>query len=253
MYIEVLNNIGLSTNEARIYNALLELKVGTVSAISRHAGIDRRNVYDTIHRLIKQGLVYQIMPRKTLTYAPVSPEKLREFVEEKVKELETALPGMLKKFDLVSPIQQISIFKGIRGLKSYINLILKTGQDVYGLGSKGSWFDPRVRNFSIRACQEWKKKKIKGKYIYDAEIKNHPEVMKWIGGAYKFLPKKYSSNSSLEIFGDYVVIYSGMSPKELDDDISFFVLRDKTLARDYLKWFELIWDLLPAVNKKPTC
>lgn len=245
MYLEVLNNIGLSTNEARIYNALLEIKIGTVSAIAKHTGIDRRNIYDTIQRLINQGLVYQVLPKKTLTYAPVNPEKLRELIDEKMKDLEDSLPGMLKKFNLVSPTQQISVYKGVRGLKNYINLILKTGKNIYGLGSKGSWFDPRVKNFSIRASKKWQEKKVRGKYIFDAEIKKYPDVIKWIGGEHKFLPKKYSSNSSLEIFGDYVVIYSGMSIKELDNDISFFVLRDKTLARDYLKWFELIWDLLP--------
>lgn len=244
-YIETLHQIGLSLNEARVYSALLEIKAGTVSAIAKQTGVDRRNIYDTIARLIKQGLVYQILPKKILTYAPVNPEKLREFVDEKAKDLELVLPQMTKKFNLVSPGQNISLFKGVRGLKNYINLILKTGKDFHGLGSKGSWFDPRVRDFSIRAAQKWREKKIKARYIFDAEIRDCPEVLQWLGGSYKFLPPKYSSNSSWEIFGDHVVVYSGMTPKELDDDITFFVMKDKTLASDCRKWFSLIWDLLP--------
>jgi len=250
MHVELLTDIGLSLNEARIYNTLLEIKGGTISAIARHAGIDRRNVYDTMQRLIKRGLAYQILPKKILTYAPVHPEKLKEFLTEKMDDLEDSLPGLIKKFDLASSNQQIFIYKGIQGLKNYIKLVLKTGKAVHSIGAKGSWFDPRVASFAKRASKTWATKKVGSKIIYDWEIRNHPDVTRMVGKDYKFLPKKYSSDSQVDIVGDYIVIYSGINIKELDDDITMFVLRDKTLAKDYSKWFEFMWDMLPERNSK---
>lgn len=244
MFLETLQSLGLSPNEAKIYNALLEIKSGSIDAISSLANVHRRNTYDAVKRLVNKGLVLQVLPKKTLTYTAVHPNKLQEFLDEKVKDLQNNLPGLINKYEKFSPKQEVCVYKGVGGLKNYIQLILKEAKTLYGIGSKGSWFDPRIKNFAFRAGREWVKKKIASKIIYDFELKEHIEVIKAIGRNYKFLPKKYSTNTSVEIFGDYVVIYSGISIKELDQDITIIVLKDKTLAQDYLKWFEFMWDCL---------
>lgn len=251
MDTETLELIGLTPNEAKIYRSLLELKKGSIWDIAKHAEIDRRNAYDAIHRLIHKGLAFQVLPKKFLTYAPVHPEKLRELVEEKSVALEKALPRLVKKFNLVSAPQSVYVYKGIGGLKNYIDLEIRTGETIYGLGSKGSWFDPRIKSFATRAAKRFAAAKIKSQVIYDETLRGHPEVIEAISarGEYKFLPKKYAGGSSLEIFGDYVALYSGMETLRLDDDITIFILKDKTLAQDYKKWFDFMWEALPAVKK----
>lgn len=246
MDLETLSNLGILTpNEVKIYLALLDLKEGSIDAITKKSGVHRRNAYDAIQRLIGKGLIFQVLPKKILTFSPVHPDKILELIDEKRKDLEDALPMLRNKFIQDSAPQAAYIFKGIGGLKNYINLILETGKDIYGIGSKGTWFDPRIKNFSIRAGKELEKKKIKSFLIYDWEMKDYPEVMRVIGKPYKFLPKKYSTGSSIDIFGDYIAIYSGVNIKELDQDITIFILKDKTLACDYKKWFDLLWDMLP--------
>ncbi len=251
MDTETLELLGLTPNEAKIYKALLELKKASIWDISKHAEIDRHNANAAIHRLIHKGLAFQVLPKKFLTYAPVHPEKLRELVEEKSVALEKALPGLIKKFDLVSAPQVIYVYKGIGGLKNYIDLEIRTGATIYGLGSKGSWFDPRIKSFATRAAKRFAAAKIQSKIIYDDALRGHPEALEAISarGEYKFLPKKYAGESSLEIFGDYVALYSGMETMRLDDDITIFILKDKTLAQDYKKWFDFMWEALPAVKK----
>ena len=109
-YEDILVDLGLSPNEAKIYKALLDLKKGSIWNISSYANIHRRNTYDAIQRLIDKGLVFQVLPKKFLTYAPVNPEKLREMVEEKTSELELAMPFLLKKFNTVNQSQSIYIY-----------------------------------------------------------------------------------------------------------------------------------------------
>src|SRR3990167_7311692 len=84
------------------------------------------------------------------------------------------------------------------------------------------------------------------KIIYDDSVRNHPEVIKAIGGENKFMTKEFSTESSIDIFGDYVAIYSGINPKQLDDEITIFILKDKSLARDYMKWWKFMWSVLPV-------
>lgn len=244
MYLETLESLGLTPNEAKIYRALIDIKQGSIGDISNYANIHRRNTYDAIRRLIAKGLAYQILPKKNLTFAPVHPDKLRELIDEKAKELNNALPGLTKKFEAVNAGQSVYIYKGIGGLKSYINLILQQGKDIYGIASKGTWFDPRIAKFIATAVKKLKDKKIKTKLIYDFEVENRPEVMKAISPCYKILPKQYSTGSSIDVFGDYVAIYSGMDIKSLDEEITIFILKDKTLALDFKKWFQFMWDHL---------
>ncbi|MCX6715403.1 MAG: hypothetical protein NT077_00080 [Candidatus Taylorbacteria bacterium] len=249
MYIEMLEELGLTPNEAKIYFALLELKNGTIWDISTHAQIHRRNTYDAIQRLVHKGLAYQVLPKRNLTYAPTHPEKLRELVEEKASKLEDQLPGLVTRFNKVSLPQVVNVYRGVGGLKNYIDLEISTGKDIYGIGEKGSWFDKRVENYILRnALKRYKKAGIKCHAIYDYEAGKRPEVIANVGGEYKILPKKYSTGSSIEVFGDYVAIYSGMKLAGLEEDILITILKDKTLAADFMKWWQFMWDMLPVRN-----
>ncbi len=240
-----LEKLGLTPNEAKIYSVLLELKEASIGNISLHAVIHRRNVYDAIQRLIEHGLVFQVLPKKVLTYSPVHPDKLKELVEEKERELNAILPGLIRKFNRSSSPQSVYIYKGVGGLKNFITLILKENKDVYGIGSKGTWFDKRISSFAKKAEVQYKRSKIKSHLIFDEVVKKHPEVFTAIGGSYKFLPKKYCSESSVDIFGNYVAIYSGVNMLGLESEINIFILKDKTLAQDFMKWWQFMWDMLP--------
>jgi predicted DNA-binding transcriptional regulator len=244
-YAKNLEDLGLTPNEARIYYSLLKLKHGSIDGIAKSANIHRRNVYDTLERLQQKGLIHQVVSSKTLLFSPVEPEKLNEIVQEKQNSLNMILPALNKIFKEDELPQTAVVYKGVGGLKSYIRLVLKTNETNYTIGGKGSWFDPRIVKFVISAEKKWREQKQKSCDIFDAEIKKYPEVPKYIGGKFKYLPKKYSSKSQIDIFGDYVAIYSGIGPKGFDDEISIFVLKDKQMAADYKKWFQLLWDLLP--------
>jgi HTH-type transcriptional regulator, sugar sensing transcriptional regulator len=249
MYNDILEELGLTPNEAKIYMALLELKNGTIWDISTHAGIHRRNTYDAIHRLMYKGLAFQVLPKRNLTYAPVHPDKLKEYVEDKINSLEKGLPGMIKKYNKVNTSQFVNVYKGVGGLRNYIDLEISVGKDIYCLGGKGSWYDERVLDYVIRkAYRKYKEAGIKSYMIYDQEAGTRSDVVKYIGNNYKILPKKYSSNSSVDVFGDYVAIYSGMNVKNLEDDITITILKDKTLAQDFMKWWQFMWDMLPKVK-----
>lgn len=243
MSLEILEGLGLTQNEAKIYRTLIDLKQGSIGDISEHANIHRRNTYDAIKRLLAKGLAFQVLPKKTLTFGPVHPDKLKELLEEKNDELNSLLPGLVKKFETINASQSVYVYKGVGGLRNYMDLILKEGKDIFGIASKGTWFEARTIDYAVKTAKKLKEKNIKTNLIFDFELKNHPEVLEIIDN-YKILPQKYSTGSSMDIFGDYVAIYSGVGPKALSTDITIFILKDKTLALDCKKWFDFMWDNL---------
>ena len=249
MYREILEEIGLSPNEAKIYEALLNLGEASVPEISANTGIHKRNIYDTVPRLLKKGLLYLIVNTKENRYSPVEPKKLADLIWEKENKLKNILPKMEMDFKKVNKKEEVYIYKGIEGFKNYLRDILKVGEDVYFIGAKGGWFDKNLQTFIRRFLKEAEKKKIKYHHIFDAEIKKMaPDILKNVGKPYKFLPQKYSTVGAIDIFGDRVVTFSGLSLKNIDDSITLVVIVNKELADCYRTWFKFIWDHCPEVK-----
>ena len=98
MYQEILEGLGLSPNEGKIYEALVESGESSISAVALSANIHRRNAYDAMHRLIEKGLVFQIFSPTENKYNAVDPDKLVELLGEKQRQLEKALPDLKRKF-----------------------------------------------------------------------------------------------------------------------------------------------------------
>jgi hypothetical protein len=78
-------------------------------------------------------------------------------------------------------------------------------------------------------------------FDYDVREKT-PEILNVVGKPYKFLPKKYSSQTAIDIFGPYVVTFVGVNPGELSEEPLQFVLKSRRLADGYRKFFQFMWD-----------
>ena len=247
MHTTLLQELGLPLNEAKIYEALLTYGGSSVSTVSLRSGVHRRNTYDGLHRLIEKGLVYEVFSQGETVYEAVEPGKLMEFVKEQERSLELAMPDLVALHDAERIPQKASIYKGPNGVKDYLRLILKEQKDVYSFGAKGAWFDPRIIGFTRRFLEDAKQKNIRFHHIFDADIHAlKADVPHAVGKPYKVLPKEFTTTSCIDIFGDYIVTYTGLYLGKLSDDLTLFVMRSPRLAKSYRKWFQMIWDLLPT-------
>jgi len=128
-----------------------------------------------------------------------------------------------------------------------IHDLFREGKDGYFIAANFGWFDPRYETFRKQFLKETKRKGIKFYHLFSHEVKEKAgERIKEVpNNTYKFLPKKYCTNSAIDIFGDYVVTYNGITFSNIDENVTIFVLRDQCLAESYRTWFRMIWVLLP--------
>jgi len=243
MYEEVLRDIGLSPNEARVYEALLHTGEASVQTISIKSKVHRRNVYDSLSKLMEKGLASEVFIKGEKHFKATNPRRLLELIKEKEEKINHVLSEMENKYAAVEEKEEAYFYRGVEGFKNYLQDILKTKETVYFIGAKAFWLDPRLKHFLPRFERERKKLGIKFKHIFDHEVKEQkPEILKLVGKPYKFLPKKYSSPTAIDIFGDYVVAFVGVKPGELDEEPIQFVMKSKTLADGYRKFFQFMWD-----------
>ncbi len=243
MSLSILKELGLSVNEAKIYEALLDLNEAGVGDISSNSKIHRRSVYDAIGRLIDKGLVFLILAKGENTYAPVDPGKLMELLKEKEVALNRAMPDLEKRYKKKKASQEAYIYRGVEGFKNFMRDVLRVRRDVYTIGGKLAWLDPEIKNFSEHALREIKRKNINFHILFDEKVKEKDSnKYKKFGKNYRFISDKYLTSSTISIFGDYVVNYTGQYIQKIDELGTMFIIRDEELADSYRKWFELLWD-----------
>lgn len=253
MYQEILEGLGLSPNEAKIYETLVERGESSVSDIAVAAKIHRRNTYDAIERLINKGLCFQIFSTTENRYNAVDPDKLTEILAEKQEQLLKTLPVLKKKFSERYAPEEAYIYRGLEGQKNIWRDVLRVGEESYFIGAKAGWFDPRLEANRVAFFKEANRKKLKFIQLFDHEVKAQiPNFPKHFPGdlKYRFLPQKYSTNSGLHVFGDYVVTYTGLTIGKIDENVVFFVIHSKNLAESYRTWFWYMWEQSTEDSKK---
>lgn len=242
---ELFEMLGLSPNEGKIYETLIEKGESTISDISVAAKIHRRNTYDAMQRLIDKGLCFQIFSTHENLYNAVDPDKLTEMLAERQDKLNLALPTLKKKFGSRLAPEEAYIYRGFEGQKNIWRDVLRVGQDSYFIGAKGGWFDPKIETARNSFFKEANRKQIKFIQLFDHQtITKMPNFPKYFPGKlkYRILPPKYSTDSAIHIFGDYVVTYTGLNIGKISDDVVFFVIHSKKLAESYRTWFAYMWE-----------
>lgn len=242
-YTQDLQSLGLSPNEAKIYEALVENGESTISDISVTAKVHRRNAYDAVSRLIDKGLCFQVVSPSGDRFGAVDPNKLKELIGEKEKMLQGILPNLQERYHASAAKEEAFIYRGLEGQKNIFRDMLRVGADSYFIGAKGGWFDPRIETARKSFFKEANKKKIKFIQLFDYGIKTLDNFPKHFEGdlKYRVLPKEYSNNSAIHIFGDYVVTYTGLPIGKINTDTVFFVIHSKDLAESYRQWFWYMW------------
>jgi len=251
MYSQIFQQLGLAKNEAKIYESLLREGELSVGQVSQKAQVHRRNVYDSMNRLVEKGLVFEIIQSKENRYQAVDPNKLMELVEEKQLMLSRVMPELDSLFRAKPQEQSVFIYRGIEGWKNYMRDILRVGEDFYCIGAKGAWMDERLLHFFPRFMNETKKLNLNYYHLFDFEIKalGH-EITEHVGENYKFLPPGYSTSNSIDIFGPQVNILQNIQVGGVHEtSFSMTVIVNQQIADAFRTWFRFMYDFCPTDTK----
>lgn len=242
----MLVELGLSPNEAKIYETLVQEGEISIATIALKGQINRRNVYDALNRLVEKGLVFPVFTKGENFYNAVDPVKLIEFVKAKEEKFLRALPGLRQVYATKPKNNELYVYKGPEGYKNHLRDILRLKEDVFFIGDQGNYLDAKIKTFTDSFWQEAGRTNMLFNRLLDAQLIQKYQLLPKIAGKYKFLPAKNSSPGTCVIFGDYVVNLSQTNLCAIDEKITIYVLRDYNLANSYRYWFQFMWDSLPG-------
>ncbi len=237
---KLLGEFGLTRNETRIYLTLLNIGSALAGEVTEKTGIHRRNVYDALERLQEKGLVSYIIINNKKWFNPANPNRFLDIIEEKKHELDSRkkeFENVLPKLNLARSLTEkhdVRFFKGVEGLKTVYEDILRTGKDYEGYGP-GKEMEKILKFYFKHYIQKRKKLKIKTRLIYPEKDRGKQFVKAPLSQV-KFLPDKYTSYAALRIYGDKVALLL-LS----EDNPLAIIIKNRKIAEGYRKYFDVIW------------
>jgi len=119
----LLEDVGLTKGEIKVYFTLLKIGETTTGKIIEEAQISAGKVYQILDKLIRKGLATYIMKEKTRYYDATSPESILDFIEEKEKDLKDKGERIKKELPALLAFQKehvrtnkTRIFTGLKGI-----------------------------------------------------------------------------------------------------------------------------------------
>src|SRR3989344_2051758 len=83
-----LKELNLSEGQIAVYAAVLELGISSLNKIHEKTGIERRNIYDILNKLIEKGLISYTIEKGKKTFQSTHPNKIISYLEDKKRDVE---------------------------------------------------------------------------------------------------------------------------------------------------------------------
>ena len=239
-FTDTLQSLGLAKNEALLYETLVQNGELSVSSLSVKSGIHRRNVYDTVARLVDKGLIFEVIGENENIYCAVDPSKLREMLAEKEALLDKQLPDLEKLYAENPPASAVYMLRGKEGWKQIMRDILRLEADVHTIAANGGWNERNLGSFFNQFKKQAEVLGINFYILYDASSKE--QDIKQLDPIRRYLPKQYDTASSIDIFADRVVIMRNIKDGATSEDDVAVMIINQTVADSYRKWWQFMWD-----------
>lgn len=252
----VLENLGLTKNEAKIYLIILKLGSTNAAQIIANSGLHRGMVYDTLEKLIGQGLVCKIVTKKHRIFEAANPQKLLTLLKSKKEryltlhntkeeQLHAILPTLSNLSDNTSPVT-VKFLKGQEGMLTVLAEIIQQRPRtvlVIGAGSEEYTVIPRSIN-------RYHKQRINHKIMVRELFRDTPfarqrahELATMPFAEVRILPKGIQKPTHIDIYNERVTLYTSLP----NQSATITMIDNQNLADAMTEYFELIWNISEKV------
>ena len=248
MQIEnTLKEIGLTGSEAKVYLASLKIGQSSKGKILSEWEVASSKIYTILEKLMKKGLVSMIIKNNVRFYSPAPLQRIRDFLNNKKKQIEEEERIIEKAIPLLTNLQTVKnesiaeIFKGWNGLETAYSSILsklQKNEDVLIIGASKGTNVEMTQNFFSKYSNLAKSKGINVKIIFNESSRKYVSDMEKelkIHFDKRFLSK--SSSVEMAITLDYMAIVI------LKEEPIIILIKDRETADSFITYFKALWEI----------
>lgn len=243
--MEILEKLGFTRGEVRVYTALLEIGESTTGPIVNRARISRSKIYEILHKLAEKGLVSETIKSNTKYFTAHSPKRILTYISEKEAELKSEKESFKELLPKLESLQQegqeeqeVKAYLGYEGFKTLfhdLDLRCKKKDRYHGFAFPDECYNHTAL---LRLFSNFHKSRHELGTTTRLLVNVDNPMRKQIASReyYEHHATKYLFPAGVSIMGDCVMIFNfGKIPKA-------FMIVDKHNAKEFLKQFTAIWE-----------
>src|SRR3989344_5249823 len=219
MDTKILEEIGLTPGEAKVYLALLKIGQSSTGAITKESQVSRSKLYIILDKLTKKGLVGSLIRGKVAYFSAIEPKRIINYLEEKTKHFnqqKEIIQKILPELKQRARKQQTEaiLYLGFKAIKNfYLNILdeLSPRSTYYVIGATYGENKPGVKEF----FENYHKQRAK------TEI--------------KFLPEYLVSNMTIVFYKNKSFIFF------LSEEPVGFLVENEEIAKGFKSYFDAFW------------
>ncbi len=250
MELKLLEEIGLTKSEIKVYLALLELGSSSTGPIVDKSGAASSKIYEILDRLMQKGLASYVIKAGTKYFEAADPKRLLDYMQEKEQqlkkqeqELTKLLPELELKRTLSKEKSETLVFKGMKGAETAFNDILTTlkkGEEMIAIGF--SDVHQQFQNFLINFHKKRAKLSIRARKIFGESLRSMvEEINKQPYTKIKVVPTQKDPVA--------ILVYKDKTLFSLAWDYLWIQVKNKRLADAFRNNFEALWDETVHITK----
>lgn len=238
---KLLEEIGMTKGEIKVYLTLLKTGETTTGKIIENSGLSSGKIYEILEKLIRKGLASFIIKEKTKYFQASSPERILDYlkekekiIHEKEKELEKEIPSILA-MQKAQTREETRLFKGFKGIQTAIFETLSNlnpEDEILAMGIRSG----KEEQYNL-LWQRWHHERIKKKIICKMLFSEKGEYYSY----FKKMPKTQVkiiqgiTPSAIDIMGNSVLIFTyGKEP-------SCLLIKNSEIAESFTNLFNSLW------------
>jgi predicted DNA-binding transcriptional regulator len=244
MDTRILQEIGLTDSEIKVYLALVELGSSKKGPIVKKAGITSSKIYEVMDKLIEKGLASYVEKDNVKYFNAAPPSRIKDYLKQKEEglqkqeeELEKFLPSLELMQKLVTKENDAEVYRGWKGMQTVYNDLLETlkkGEEYHIFGASKGMDEKKVKSFYTRFNEKAAKKALKANIIFNESARgNIPNVGKT--GQIRYLEQ--TTPSEICVYKEKTAIVL------LEKEPLVILIRGKAIAESFRAYFHVMWSM----------
>jgi sugar-specific transcriptional regulator TrmB len=243
----LLEEIGLTKGEAKVYAALIEGGEMRTGKISTSANVSNSKVHKILERLEEKGLVGHMLHENIRYYVASEPKRILDYLKEQHRDIErqenkvkSILPSLENSFGKNIPMTQAVLYKGFKAIMNvYRGLLeeLKEGDTYYVIGASYGDNLKGVREFFINYHRQRSVKRIKAKILWNENERSSVVPTAQLYSEIRFLPKVMAPKMIVLTYKNKTFQFY------LTKDPMGIYIKSREIAESFQDYFHALWKI----------
>jgi len=242
---DILEEIGLTKSEIKVYMALLELGSSATGKIVDKSKASSSKIYEILDKLMQKGLVSFIVKGGVKYFEAAPPERIMDYMKEKEEqfdrqkeEMKKMLPELELKQKLAQYKSEATIFKGIKGGETAFRYMINhMKKDDEWVGFVVAFANQKYFDL-LTKLHEWRSKKgLKARIIMAEKYREEGLKRERLPFTHvRYVPEELQTPAIVNVAGNITLL------NIMSEEVTVFMIENKDVADSFRNQFEKLWE-----------